>query len=257
MDFFYFDESIQRSAGFIVGAFVYAKDKPDSEVYAALSRSGLRPRVEEFKSGAYMASNPAQVRAREELYGILSGTRLGLVVAPANRRQDMGKEALLGLKKILSTNEFTNPQHQASFDRGLFHNRAAALRIATEVGVPPKCVLHFEQDSKVVAGLQLADLVAHTCGIMLAETMGFLHKNVTIVEEGYPETEINLGVKLWAMLRHKFFAAGPPPPDTWKSQLDFQVDVASRGLHVAASCSDALRNAALDRFGRMYVGCIH
>jgi hypothetical protein len=51
---------------------------------------------------------------------------------------------------------------------------------------------------------------------------------------------MELEFELWAGLRYNFFAAAPPPVDTWKSQLDFQVDVESRGLHIADSSTDSI-----------------
>ena len=77
-------------------------------------------------------------------------------------------------------------------------------------------------------------------------------------DSGYdPNTETELEFKLWAGLRYNFFAAAPPPYNTWKSQLDFKVDVESRGLHISDHCEEAVRDAALSRFGSMYLGCIH
>jgi hypothetical protein len=68
---------------------------------------------------------------------------------------------------------------------------------------------------------------------------------------------MELEFELWAGLRRSFFAAPPPPVDSWDSQLDYQVDVASRGLHIAEGCDSNVRDAALARFDRMYLGCIH
>ncbi len=75
---------------------------------------------------------------------------------------------------------------------------------------------------------------------------------------GYdPDADMPLEFELWAGLRYNFFATGPPPYDTWESQLDFKVDVESKGLHVSSSCEEFIKNAALSRFGSMYLGCIH
>jgi hypothetical protein len=95
--------------------------------------------------------------------------------------------------------------------------------------------------------------------MMLLEQLGLLKKMVKAGENsGYdPNQHIELGFELWAGLRRRFFAAPPPPVDSWKSQLDYQVDVASRGLHIADGCDSCVRDAALARFGTMYLGCIH
>ncbi len=58
-----------------------------------------------------------------------------------------------------------------------------------------------------------------------------------------PDSEVNLDFELWTTLRYNFFAAAPTPIDSWKSQLDFQVDVESRGLFIADSCETQTREA--------------
>jgi hypothetical protein len=93
---------------------------------------------------------------------------------------------------------------------------------------------------------------------MLLANMGFITKQVKVCESsGYEPEDIDLAFLLWASLRSNFFAAPPPPLDQWESQLDFQVDVQSRGLFVADSASNELRAAAQKTFGKMYLGCIH
>ncbi len=250
MGFFYFDESIHPEGSFSLGAFAYAEESLEDSIADALRQSGLSPRVDEFKSGAWMDRNPQQARTRELLRSVVRDhCRIGVVVAPDRPRQLLGSEALLGLKKILSTNEFRSGLHDIFFDRGIFDSSAASQRAAEVLRTIQPCSLHFEQDSVQVLGLQAADLIAHTCATMLLAELG---------NSGYdPNLDMELEFELWAGLRYNFFAAGPPPYDTWESQLDFQVDVDSRGLHVAESCDQKVRKAALARFGKMYLGCIH
>ncbi len=94
---------------------------------------------------------------------------------------------------------------------------------------------------------------------MLLAELGCVKKMVKAGQNsGYdPDSDMELEFELWAGVRYNFFAAAPPPPDQWESQLDFQVDVETRGLHVAATCDLEVRRAALARFGSMYLGCIH
>ena len=72
-----------------------------------------------------------------------------------------------------------------------------------------------------------------------------------------PDSDMELEFELWGSVRYNFFSAAPSPPNQWESQLDFQVDVESRGLHVAAACDPKVRESALARFGSMYLGCVH
>src|SRR5215831_17090757 len=116
MGFFYFDESIHPKGKFALGAFAYAEHDLQEIVAEALRESGLTPRVDEFKSGARMDRSPAQRCARENLSSIVRRhCRIGVVVAPDVPRRQLGREALHGFKKILSTNHFESAQHQVFF----------------------------------------------------------------------------------------------------------------------------------------------
>jgi hypothetical protein len=261
MGFFYFDESIHPKGKFALGCFVYSETSLESPVSNALFESGLVPKVDEFKSGARMDRNPKQARARELLKEtIYKQCGIGVVIAPDSPRKVLGAEAPLGLRKILSTIKFRSKSHEVFFDKGIFENESKAKLQADQIpSTCPPCNFHFEQDSVQVPGLQVADLVAHTCAMMLLAQLGLLTKTVKAGENsGYnPDLDLPLAFGFWAGLRCKFFAAPPPPMDSWKSQLDYQVDVASRGLHIADSCASDVRDAALARFGSMYLGCIH
>ena len=261
MGFFYFDESIHQRGKFALGSFVYSETSLDCSVINALLESGLIPGVDEFKSGARMDRNPKQSRARELLKEVIhKQCGIGVVVAPDIPRELLGFEAPLGLTKILSTITFRSKTHDVFFDKGIFNNEAEGrLQAAKVPSTCPPCNFHFEQDSVQVLGLQVADLVAHTCAMMLLAQLGLLKKMVKAGEySGYdPNQDMELEFELWASLRYSFFAAPPPPVDSWKSQLDYQVDVASRGLHIADGCDSFFRDAALARFGSMYLGCIH
>jgi hypothetical protein len=260
MGFFYFDESIHPRCNFILGAFAYCEDSLDGPINDALNHSGLSPGVDEFKSGAYMRDNPGQVSARALLKSIVCNQcRIGVVVAPHTPRHLIGREALDGLNKILATGSFRSSSHEVFFDRGIFASVGAGQRQAETTCDGRPCSFHFEQDSRKILGLQAADLIAHTCATMLLDQLGLVKKTVKAgPNSGYdPDADMPLGFELWAGLRWNYFATGPPPYDTWKSQLDFKVDVQSQGLHISTSCDESIKSAALSRFGSMYLGCIH
>ena len=260
MGFFYFDESVHPNCKFILGAFAYSEDSLDGPISDALRHSGLTPGVDEFKSGAYMDDNPEQVSARTFLKSIVCNhCRIGVVVAPHVPRHLIGPEALHGLNKILATASFRSSSHEAFFDRGIFASAGAGQREAETTCNGRPCSFHFEQDSRKILGLQVADLIAHTCATMLRAQLRLVKKTVKAgPNSGYdPDADMPLEFELWAGLRYNFFATGPPPYDSWESQLDFKVDVESKGLHVSSSCEESIKNAALSRFGSMYLGCIH
>ena len=101
MGYFYFDETKQERAGFIIGALVYSPNDVTTKVYAALEEVGLRPGFDEFKSGARMDSNPKLAELRSHLSEVLRKTSIGVVVTSVAERAMLGREALLGLRKIL------------------------------------------------------------------------------------------------------------------------------------------------------------
>lgn len=259
MGSFYLDESIQARAGFIIGAFVYSGHDLTPSVFSVLEQSGLKPGVDEFKSGAHMARNPELKQLRNLLFPLLINTRFGVVVVPADQRPMLGVEAIRCLGKILEANRLNNDHHQVFFDENI--SVGAETKDSFLSGPGTQCQLYLSQDSKIVGGIQLADLAAHSCGIMLLEQMGLLTKRVRAGENsGYdPNLEIELGFEFWASLRYSFFKAPQPKPgpipDDPVGELMF--DVENYGLHISSSCSTELRHAALGRFGECYLGCIH
>lgn len=257
MGFFYFDESIQRRAGFIIGAFVYSEKDLTPSVFEVLERAGLVPGMDEFKSGARMHGRPEHVNAREGLRGLLQRVRLGLIVVPADDRDNLGSEAIAGLEKIIRANELTTSNHRVYLDEGVTATPELVESFRARIGVPFEVFLN--QDSKSVGGIQLADLAAHSMGVMLLEHQGHLNKTVKAGEaSGYdPDLDIELGFELWASLRYAFFKAPQPIPGPEDPLGELMFDVEHYGLHVAPSCEDALRFSAVERFGLCYIGCIH
>jgi hypothetical protein len=259
MGFFYFDESIHDRAGFILGAFVYKDRDLTPTVFEALAEAGLQPKIDEFKSSAKMTSLAEQAKARKHLRGILSGVSTGVVVAPAARRESLGDEAITGLAKILKKNKLEVVPHEVFVDQGI--KISDAVRKTFGDGPGRLCKLHSNQDSRLIGGIQVADLAAHSMGVMLLEQIGLVKKMVKAGENsGYdPNLDIELGFELWASLRYSFFKAPRPKPgpipDDPVGELMF--DVENYGLHIAASCDEKLREAALKRFAECYLGCIH
>lgn len=256
---FYFDESIHDRRGeFILGAFVFGPDATDA-IGEALKAVGLNPDRDEFKSSVKMSEHPEQRDLRTRLHGVLQfAYRCGVVVVPAVERASLGKEALSGLAMICRANGLSERREDAYFDRGIFPSARRGGELADQVGVSRYCNVHPEEDSRRVRGLQLADLVAHTCGIMLLDALGLLTKTVKAgPHSGYPpDLDIELGFELWASMRYWFFHGGTLK-ERPQSNEDMVVNVAGYGLHVAESCSPKLRDAAMARFGEQYLGCIH
>jgi hypothetical protein len=146
--------------------------------------------------------------------------------------------------------------HQVFFDEGLFSSEAKAKSIAAEIGGFDECTIHFEQDSQHVPGIQVADLIAHTCGTMLLDGLGKTNKIVNVPNSGYDDdVEIDLGFEMWAGIRYAFLSVGNGADI---DDEDFAVVlVEPHGLYIDPSASPEVTEAARKRFGSMYLGCIH
>jgi len=255
----YFDESIHPRGGFILGAYVVGGDA-DADVSEALCRCGLQPGVDEYKSSARMIEQPQQVCLRSELLRTLQRYRVAVLVIPVGDRESLGQEALLGLDQIrLANGIFNGRRIIASFDQGVFRSAGQCMEIVERLPLnSSSCEVLAGRDSRLIKGIQLADLVAHTAATMLLETLGLVAKQVKAGENsGYlPDTEFKLGFELWASIRWQFLHGGPVAGHEEDVAYPL-VRVNGYGLRIAASCPESLREAAESRFAECYLGCIH
>jgi len=259
MGYLFFDESIHTRGDFILGAWVYCESDPAPAVDAALLASGLRPGIDEFKSGDRMADQPSFQKLRESLWDALFGSpnRVGLVVIPSKARPRLGVEALVALKKFVTANGLASESLSAFMDEGLFTSVERAEREALALGLFPRVAIRVEQDSRTVPGLQLADMVAHASSTLLLARMGLVTKTVKARPmSGFsPNEDLELAYTLRAGLRFTFFHRPKPEfdpgtrPDSW-------VEVADYGLHLSDDVPDDLRGAVIECFGRAWHGCI-
>lgn len=258
MGFFYFDESIHERGGFILGAFVYSSTDLTDAVKDALSSVGLVPGIDEFKSGDRAVDSERRFEMRHLLRMEMQGTRIGVILTGSFERGRLGNEAIAGLSKFMSLNDLGG-DHEVFFDQGVgFERRAEAL---SAFAANTNCQCHLEQDSKVIAGLQIADLAAHSLATMVLETMGLVSKRVKTPKYlGYEDdSEVELGFELWATTRGCLFMK-----HRWNEDLfdrdpvkAMTADTATYALHISEGCPARVRDAALSRLGTMYLGCTH
>lgn len=259
MGYLYFDDSKHPRAGFNLGAFVYCEENPENKVSEALKKHGLVPGVDEFKSSAHMGRHPEQAAIRELLLEMLHFCRLGVVVTPYGSNATLGKDALILLIKMLKHRHLSSKNHEVYFDQAIFKSVHQAVKLAGSFVELSNCKFHFEQDSRCVPGIQLADLAAHTCAIMLLETLGIVNKTVKAGKRlGYePDLDIEIGFELWANVRYTFLSEPTPVPKNDWEPFNPVANVLPYGLHVSDEVNETLREAAESRFGSMYLGCTH
>jgi hypothetical protein len=252
----YFDESIRDSGNFILGAMVLSERDLSALVRKAWVEMGLDSDFE-YKSSALKLYDARAHGHRAVIRRMLMGCDLSLLVCPSSDRHSLGQHCAKLVLQLQRTGHLAGGPHELFVDENIFMPRVAMDEL-TAAGV----VVHLQQNSKIVGGLQVADHAAHALGGMLLEEMGLVKKLVRAGENsGYhPEQMLELGFELWASLRYALVGknehiAGLSPPADDPANPYFRVD--GHGLYIAPSCPPVLAAHARDRFGVNYLGCIH
>jgi hypothetical protein len=270
----YVDESIHDSLDFIVSAFVFSKEGLEGRVAEALSGAGLRPGIDEFKSGAFMTGNAVQQDLRDTLMCIAGQhTRVALAVSPATARPKLGEWCLKALATVVRRNGFHEVPFDAHFDEGILGAQAsparAALEACCDIAIGPN------EDSKKCMGIQVADVVAHATGQMIREAVTGRRKMVGIggPDTGYADDDrAPLGWSLKMSLRHSllrrplvqrgqsFHPETDPvivdPGDDYVAVAQHP-DVSGWGVQLHDALSTTVRMGVLQELGKIWLGCIH
>ncbi|MFK5980486.1 MAG: DUF3800 domain-containing protein [Rhizobiaceae bacterium] len=253
MAYFFLDDSKHHGRGFSLSAFAICETDPQHELTSLFVEKGFDPSKFEFKSSNQMQDNSSLQELRSRLREFIRH-KCRVAVCIVTGDKNIGPASLRLLENAITHDSLQGQQHEVFFDEGLFSPKSAGNKLAAELECFEQCQFHFEQDSKTVAGIQVADLAAHTSGIMLLDALGHINKKVRIQDSGY-DNEIELGFEMWAGIRHAFLHANKTHP---KDDFDHAiVEVEPYGLRVDESVEQAVANAARKRFGEMYIGCIH
>lgn len=251
MTHIFFDESHHRRGGFLLGAYTLFESDPAKRIATAITNAGLQPGTDEYKSRHPHASDGRWKALRQSLYDIAAEATIGIVVAPFEDRARFGLHALCGLAHILRENDVANPV-LAFLDEGLLTSATGFARWRAQCGLPDDVDLSRECDSKTVLGIQVADLIAHTCSVVLLGRMGIADKTLYSEEEG----EYQLSFEMWARLRYNFFQRPITDPELGEGSRAGLVD-STGGLYIAPGTSAEVAEVAGARFGTTWLGCIH
>ncbi len=239
------DESIHDRGDFIVAAAVCSHADVHQEVIQALSDCGFDPARDEFKSSMRMNGNAEAQDLRQYLQNILSRCKIGVAVCPTSERANL----VTHVAELLS-NLDVSPGTQFKtihFDEGMKR---------TSAQMPAKANIRFNCDSKLVAGIQLADCAAHLISTILLDELGLFSKTVpanTVYQD--QEGEIELAWTLWATIRYAL--AGRTSVGEC-DEYDQPVPILnSFGVVVSDGCSDSVKAAVEKRLSTVWVGCIH
>lgn len=255
MAFLFYDDSKHHGWGFSLGAFVICENNPEQELLRMFENNGFDPKIFEFKSSSPMKNDPKLQALRDELRSFIQwNCKVAICVSDGDK--NLGPSGLELLKRVLLHPTLRDQTHHVFLDEGLFSSSKAAMTFSASIGGHEGCKFFFEQDSKSVFGIQLADLVAHTCGTMLIGALGRKMKLVKVEDSGYDDDiEIDLGFELWAGLRYAFLSAQKTDPKDKFEQAC--VDVSAHGLFIDESTRSEVTIAATNRFAEMYLGCVH
>lgn len=257
MAYLYFDESIRENGKFIVGALVLAQGNLSKAVRDQWCAMGYDPDVDEYKSSALKLNDPRSQQQRNFLRELLHSSNLALTVCPSDDRRQLGTYCALLVAQLQEKGLLAPGYHELYVDQNIFMPRKHASTLVTS-GVS----VFLNQDSRIAAGLQVADHAAHALGGMLLEEMNIVRKIIRAGGvSGYdPHLEIELGFELWASLRYALLGMSEYIPGLSPASDDsinpyFRVD--GYGLFVSPSCSEKLAKNVRNRFGITYLGCIH
>jgi len=257
MAFLYLDDSKHHSFGFSLAAFVICDVDPTEEVISIFREHGYDSASFEFKSSAKMEGNCKLQSLRAALKSLIA-RNCSVAVCVVNGDKKLGPAALELLQCSLTHPQLNAARHEVYFDEGLFPSVSSAEALVDDVNSLDSCNFHFEQNSRDILGIQLADIVAHTCGTMLLDSLGHISKMIVIDEPSdsvYHGLEVELGFEMWAGIRNTFLRRNKSnPKDDFELAI---VDVFPWGIFIDESVDERISSAAMDRFGEMYLGCIH
>lgn len=250
----FFDDSRHDRCNFALGAFVCAHGAAIDKLPKLLVAHGLTPYVDEFKSGTIMRNNPRLRDLREEFLRLLQfHCLLAVVISPPRPAYSLGWAALSHVPSLCEHPLLKSERCDIYFDQGLFPSVTSAATRAESLPISPSTALHFEQDSRAVLGLQLADLAAHAAAMMLVEELEGARKIFSGENPASGESfDFTLQWKFWQQLRRNFLSK----PMEESGERAGYAQLAPYGLHIDPGCPEKVRAIAEKRFGSLFLGCI-
>lgn len=240
----YFDESIHDRANFIVLAAVCATPDLIEEAEEALRNCGFEPGVDEFKSSMKMLGNAQAQQLRELFRAIIGRSKIAVGVCSRSERPHL----MAIMAKIIAVIAAKRPGQDATvhLDEGIKSQLVA---------LPAGYLLRSNCDSRRVIGIQLADCCAHFISTMLLGEMGLFDKMVP-ANRVYPgnEGELELAWELWASIRYAL--AGSKPVGLIEEDGYYEPLLEPFGLVITEGCDPSVGEAARNRLGEVWVGCI-
>jgi hypothetical protein len=200
----YVDESVHSDAGFVATAFVFGDPDFEREIERVLREAGISPREDELKSSARMDSEPRMRAARNAALNLVSSVaRIAMFFGPYDRFT-IGEHCLQALQSVLLRNGLSGIPLAVHFDEGIFPSEAEADRLRKLFLAMGPLKIHPRENSRLVLGIQVADVVANCFGQILKAEISGRSKEIEVggPDTGYPKgTKVPLGWSLLMSLR--------------------------------------------------------
>jgi hypothetical protein len=242
----FIDESIQHALGYICVGFAYCDEDPAELVRGAIRQAGLTPALDEYKSGARMANAPCLHSLRENIYRIvLENCKLGVYIGPIEERPTLLTSVIATADQIIQRNSLPLPQ-AVFVDEGIGGPAVPSTNIVLTTGC----------DSKLVAGIQLADFVAYHCSYLLKCSLTGKQKKVLVESNPHPLSgeEVDLDWLVQTDFRRHFFVENRSTDEIQGDDWFFKL--AGYGAFVSDKLSPEVRSSAEETFDSMYFGCV-
>jgi hypothetical protein len=240
------DESIQDSLGYICVGFAYCEEDPAELVNGAIKEVGLKPGIDEYKSGYRMANSQPRHELRNQVYQIvLQQCKIGVYIAPTSERPELRRSVAAIAQQVTHKNGLRRPQ-PVLLDQGIL----GRTPLLADVVIVPDC------DSKIHPGIQLADFIAYHCSYLLKCTLSGTSKKVLISEEPHPLSgeEVDLDWMVRTDLRRNFFVEYRNVEEIQGD--DWFFNARDYGAFFSPSLDPSLLSAAIETFSDFYFGCV-
>lgn len=277
-NYIFVDESIHENLGFIVSAFVCSKPEINDLISSNLVSANMRPGVDEFKSSYYMKGRPNLQALRDRLICLArTKCKIALLFSSSRNRSALGDATIAALNTIALRNGLYEYELSVFFDQNIVRSVKTGSKIAEQVGIPSSVNLYFNQDSRRILGIQIADAVASLSGQILRERVSGMRKSVHIggPDTGYEEGVMaDLGWSLLMDLRYSFFVQqvilgdrmdyedserNPLIVSTEDELIEKSMNpqLYGWGVFISSDLNPKIRAVVESMFKNLWLGCIH
>lgn len=243
------DDSKHAKSEFICLAYVFSSDNMVEIINETFNKYKVSENYE-YKSSSIKSKETNDKNIREDLIDVIrNNCQISLAFFPYSNDGLSKAEVKEATISILDANNFNDVNFY--YDESIIYNDFGYERIKS---------MNVKSNSITEKGIQLADIIAHIASVMLKCETGELKKIVPCDDPVYSGS-VELEFELWAKIRYSFLIKDNKY--TIDDVNDFDVmrsatfETAPNGLWFSKNLKASIIEAIENRFGSMYLGCIH